>query len=147
MEGLGTEELEALAEVHVKKPRTQHRTEPGIRYESPQGYRVLVGRNARDNDTVTFKLARSRDLWLHAQGYPGSHVVIQAENSEVPFETVLYAAQLAAAYSKAGASDNVPVDYTLRKNVWKPKGAPPGAVHFSQQKTVYVTPSRRPDAE
>ncbi len=144
---LNTDELNALADIHVKKPKTQHRTEPGIRYKSPQGYRVLVGRNARDNDTVTFKLARSRDLWLHAQGYPGSHVVIQAENSEVPFETVLYAAQLAAAYSKAGESDNVPVDYTLRKNVWKPKGAPPGAVHFSQQKTVYVTPSRRPDAE
>ncbi len=147
LDNLSTEELDALAETHVKKPKVQHRTEPGIRYKSPQGYRVLVGRNARDNDTVTFKLARSRDLWLHAQGYPGSHVVIQAENNEVPFETVLYAAQLAAAYSKAGASDNVPVDYTLRKNVWKPKGAPAGAVHFSQQKTVYVTPSRRPDAE
>ena len=147
LEGSSTDELETLAETHVKKPKVQHRTEPGIRYESPQGYRVLVGRNARDNDTVTFKLARSRDVWLHAQGYPGSHVVVQTENSEVPFETVLYAAQLAAAYSKAGASDNVPVDYTLRKNVWKPKGAPPGAVHFSQQKTVYVTPSRRPDAE
>ena len=79
------------------------------------------------------------------QGYTGSHVVIQADNKEVPFETILFAAQLAAAYSKAGQSDNVPVDYTLRKNVWKPKGAVPGAVHYTQQKTVFVTPSRRPE--
>ncbi len=123
------------------------RAEPGVRYVSPQGFEVLVGRNARENDLITFKLAKSRDVWLHAQGYAGSHVVIRAEGREVPFETILFAAQLAAAYSKAGQSDNVPVDYTLRKHVWRPKGAPAGAVHFTQQKTVYVTPSRRPEAE
>ena len=146
LESLSPARLDALSETHVVKPKKQVRALPGIRYKSPQGYSVLVGRNARDNDTVTFRLARSRDVWLHVQGYTGSHVVIQAENKEVPFETVLYAAQLAAAYSKAGESDNVPVDYTLKKNVWKPKGAPAGAVNFTQHKTVYVTPSRRPEA-
>lgn len=147
LEHLSIKDLDELVKTHVTKARSQVRTQPGIRYTSPQGYDILVGRNSRDNDTVTFKLARSRDVWLHVQGYTGSHVIIRADNKEIPFETILYAAQLAAAYSKAGQSDNVPVDYTLRKNVWKPKAAPAGAVHFSQQKTVYVTPSRQPERE
>lgn len=147
LETLSLSNIDALVKEHVKRPKTQYRAEPGVRYTSPQGYEVLVGRNSRDSDTITFKLARSLDVWLHVQGYRGSHVIIRAEGREVPFETVLFAAQLAAAYSKAGESDNVPVDYTLRKNVWRPKGAPPGAVLFSQQKTVYVTPSRRPSEE
>lgn len=138
-------ELKTLSQTYVSETKPQGRAAPGTRYTSPQGFEVWVGRTAKGNDELTFRLAKSRDLWLHAQGYPGSHVIVRAENREVPFETVLYAAQLAAAYSKAGESDNVPVDYTLKKNVWKLKGAPPGAVNFSQQKTVYVTPSRRPE--
>jgi predicted ribosome quality control (RQC) complex YloA/Tae2 family protein len=147
LETLSDDELADLLKQFVPLEKRQIRTEPGIRYEAPHGFVVIVGRNAKENDLVTFKLAKSRDLWFHAQGYPGSHVIVQAENREVPFETVLFAAQLAAAYSKAGQSDNVPVDYTLRKNVWKPKGAAPGAVYITQQKTVYVTPSRRPETE
>ena len=139
--------MEELLEHHAPKTKTQTRLVPGIRYEGPHGYRVIVGRNAKENDIVTFRIARSRDLWLHVQGYTGSHVVVQADNTEVPFDTVLFAAQLAAAYSKAGASENVPVDYALRKNVWKAKGGAPGAVHYAQQKTVYVTPSRRPEKD
>lgn len=144
---LTDEDLERLLERYAPKVKVQARLEPGIRYQGPHGYRVIVGRNAKENDIVTFRIARSRDVWLHVQGYTGSHVVVQADNTEVPFDTVLFAAQLAAAYSKAGASENVPVDYTLRKNVWKAKGAAPGAVHYSQQKTVYVTPSRRPEQD
>ena len=145
LEKLPDAEIAALLERYAPKVRTQARSEPGIRYQGPHGYTIIVGRNSRDNDVVTFRLARSRDVWLHAQGYRGSHVIIKAENTEVPFDVVLFAAQLAAAYSKAGQSDNVPVDYALRKNVWKSKGAAPGAVNYSQQKTVYVTPSRRPE--
>jgi predicted ribosome quality control (RQC) complex YloA/Tae2 family protein len=147
-EGLETKndrELAELLKTHAPAEKKQVRSEPGIRYDAPHEFTVLVGRSAKENDIVTFKLAKSKDVWLHAQGYPGSHVIIQAENREVPYETILFAAQLAAAYSKAGQSDNVPVDYALRKNVWKPKGAAPGAVYMTQQKTVYVTPSRRPD--
>ncbi len=117
-----------------------------MRYEGPHGFRVVVGRSARENDEVTFKVARSRDLWLHVQGYHGAHVVILAENREVPFDTILFAAALAAGHSQARDSDNVAVDYTLKKNVWKVKGMPPGAVHFSHQKTVYVDPMRSPAA-
>ena len=145
LETLKDEELKELLERYAPKAKAQKRTEPGIRYEGPHGYPIIVGRNSRENDIVTFRLARSRDVWLHAQGYPGSHVIIKAGNTEVPFDTILFAAQLAAAYSKAGQSDNVPVDYALKKDVWKAKGAAPGAVHYAQQKTVYVTPSRRPN--
>ena len=145
LEALSDDELKELLERYAPKAKAQKRTQPGIRYEGPHGYPIIVGRNSRENDIVTFRLARSRDVWLHAQGYPGSHVIIKADNTEVPFDTILFAAQLAAAYSKAGQSDNVPVDYALRKDVWKSKGAAPGAVHYAQQKTVYVTPSRRPD--
>ena len=146
LQAMSEQELDALAaDADERDLRARTRSLPGIRYTSPQGFRVLVGRNAKDNEAVTFKIARSRDVWLHAQGYTGSHVIIQAENREVPFETILYGAQLAAGYSQARHSDNVPVDYTLKKHVWRPKGGPTGAVHFTQQKTVYVTPSRQPE--
>ncbi|MCA9837890.1 MAG: NFACT family protein [Trueperaceae bacterium] len=145
LETVSEDELGNLYARYVPTEKVQSRLEPGIRYTGPHGYTVIVGRNAKENDIVSFRLARSKDVWLHVQGYTGSHVIIQAGNKEVPFETILFAAQLAAAYSKAGQSENVPVDYTLKKNVWKPKGAAPGAVHFTQQKTVYVNPSRRPE--
>lgn len=145
LEALSTQRLEALADEVAPQRRRERRRGPGVRYRGPHGFVVVVGRNARENDQVTFKVARSRDMWLHAQGYHGAHVVILAENREVPFDTILYAAQLAAAYSKAAGGDNVAVDYTSRKNVWKVKGMPAGAVHFTQHKTVYVTPDRHPE--
>ena len=147
LETFNDKKLGELLEHFVPKKEKQFRAGPGIRYKGPHGFTVLVGRNSRDNDTLTTRVAKSRDLWLHVQGYRGSHVIVQAQNKEVPFDTVLFAAQLAAAYSKAAQSDNVPVDYTLRKNVWKVKGGAPGAVHYTQQKTVYVTPDRSPSKD
>ena len=79
----------------------QTTAQPGIRFAGPHGFEVVVGRNARDNDKVTFGVGRSRDVWLHAQGYRGSHVIIRSGGKEVPFETVLFAARLAAGYSEA----------------------------------------------
>ncbi len=118
------------------------RSAPGLRIIDPRGFEVVVGRNARENHAVTFEVARSRDVWLHAQGYRGAHVVVRAAGRPVPFETVLFAARLAAGFSEARGSSNVPVDYTERKHVWRPRGAPPGAVLFTQQRTVYVEPAR-----
>lgn len=115
---------------------------PGIRFQGPHGFEVVVGRNARDNDKVTFGVARSRDLWFHAQGYRGSHVVVRSGGKEVPFDTVLFAARLAAGHSEAGREDRVAVDYTERKNVWRPKGGAPGAVNFAHHRTVVVAPAR-----
>ncbi len=146
LEELPLAELRKLA-VSGGPARGRHRTQPGIRVRGPHGFEVVIGRNARDNDTVTFKIARSRDVWLHVQGYRGSHVIIRAEGREVPFDTILFAAGLAAGHSQAAGSDNVPVDYTLRKNVWRPKGAAAGAVQFTGQKTVYVTPVRNAPQE
>ena len=144
---LDLKELEEVAAEQLPARQKSFRRQPGAAYRGPHGFRVLVGRNARENDHLTFKVARSRDVWLHVQGYQGSHVIIQAENREVPFDTILFAARLAAGHSRAADSENVPVDYTLRKNVWRPRGAPAGAVHFTRQKTVYVTPSRNPELE
>jgi len=122
--------------------RRRGEVEVGVRFVDPHGFEVVVGRNARENDAVTFKVARSRDLWLHAQGYRGAHVVVRSGGRQVPFDTVLFAARLAAGFSEARGSSNVPVDYTERKNVWRPKGAPPGAVQYTQQRTVHVDPAR-----
>lgn len=144
LEALEMDALEALVAELEPRRSARGRRGPGVRYRAPHGFTVVVGRSARENDEITFRLAKSRDLWLHVQAYHGAHVVVQANNQEIPFETVLFAAKLAAGYSKAANSDNVPVDYTLKKNVWKVKGMPAGAVHFSQQKTVYVTPDRHP---
>lgn len=150
-------ELAALADLPLPELRRsarglagapgRFRTEVGMRVLGPHGFEIVIGRNARENDVVTFRLARSRDVWLHVQGYRGSHVLVRAGGREVPFDTILFAARLAAGHSQAAESDNVAVDYTLRKNVWRARGAAPGAVHFSDQKTVFVTPLRRADAE
>lgn len=145
IETMAEEELQRRARDMAEERRRRGRPAgPGVRFHDPRGFEVVVGRNARENDAVTFSVARSRDVWLHVQGYTGSHVVVRADGREVPFDTVLFAARLAAGFSSARQSDNVPVDYTLRKNVWKVKGQPPGTVHFSHQKTVYVTPARDP---
>ncbi len=112
----------------------------GMRFTTKGGFEVLVGRNDKENDVLTHKLAKSLDLWLHVQGYPGSHVILRAKNREVPFQDILEAAAIAAHFSKAKGSTNVPVDYTLAKSVWRPKGARAGAVYFSHQKTVFVEP-------
>ena len=135
-------ELAALAPP-ARAPRDRRREPPGLRLRDPRGFEVVIGRSARENDQVTFKVGRSDDLWLHAQGYHGAHVVVRAEGREVPFDTVRFAAELAAGHSEAGQSDNVAVDYALRKDVWRSKGMPAGAVHYTRQRTVFVTPRRR----
>ncbi|MHB9010597.1 MAG: Rqc2 family fibronectin-binding protein, partial [Carboxydocellales bacterium] len=102
---------------------------------------VLVGKNNRQNDYLTLKIARSEDLWLHVKELPGSHVIIRNQGQgEVPEAALWEAAQLAAYFSQARHSGQVPVDYTLRKHVRKPRGAKPGMVIYDQQKTIYVTP-------
>jgi predicted ribosome quality control (RQC) complex YloA/Tae2 family protein len=145
LEALEGEADDALRELLPERRRgaAARSVPPGLRVEGPHGFEVVLGRSARENDLVTFRVGRSEDVWLHAQGYHGAHVVIRSGGREVPFDTVLFAARLAAGHSDAGQSDNVPVDYTLRKHVWRSRGAPAGAVSYAQQKTVFVTPLRR----
>jgi predicted ribosome quality control (RQC) complex YloA/Tae2 family protein len=109
-------------------------------YTSVDGFTILIGRNNRQNDALTLKIAQDHDIWLHAQKIPGSHVIIRTEGKPVPQTTLAEAAAYAAFFSKAGAGDNVPVDYTTCDQVKKPNGAKPGMVIYFKQKTLYVTP-------
>lgn len=109
-------------------------------YESKEGFRILVGKNNTQNDYITTKLAQKSDLWFHTKNIPGSHVVIFCDGNEVSDETIFFAASLAAKNSKAATSAQVPVDYTLIKNVKKPSGAKPGMVIYTTNKTIYVNP-------
>ena len=112
-------------------------------FRSSDGLPILVGKSGPGNDRLTWRLARSHDLWLHAQGIPGSHVVVRLNKGKpVPPRTLREAAQLAAYYSRARGQVKVPVDYALRKYLRKPKGAVPGLVLLSQEKTIVVRPDR-----
>ena len=109
-------------------------------FRTTTGFRVLVGRNNRQNDKLTMKDADHRDLWFHTQKIHGAHVILCAEGREVDDDTIVEAAKLAAYYSRARDSGNVPVDYTQVKNVKKPTGARPGMVIYNTCRTVNVTP-------
>lgn len=107
-------------------------------FQSTEGYTIHVGKNNNQNDYLTTKLAGPNDTWLHTKNYPGSHVIIKG--TDFGTETLLEAANLAAWYSKAQAGSKVPVDYTQVRHVKKPKGARPGMVIYTTNKTVYVDP-------
>ena len=109
-------------------------------FRTTSGFRVLVGRNSRQNDQLTCKEADHRDLWFHTQKIHGSHVILCTEGREVDDDTIVEVAKLAAYYSQARESGNVPVDYTMVKNVKKPAGARPGMVIYKTCRTVNVTP-------
>ncbi|MCM1329683.1 MAG: NFACT family protein [Ruminococcus sp.] len=125
------------------KPPKAH---PPLEFKSPEGFTILIGRNNKQNDMLTTKLAEKTDIWLHTKDITGSHVIIRAEGKPVPDETVLYAARLAAFHSKAKNSSQVPVDYVPVKLVKKPAGAKPGMVIFTGNRTLYVKPLN-PDGE
>jgi len=108
------------------------------RYTATDGTEILVGKNNKQNDYLTNKLAARDEIWLHTKDIPGSHVVIRSK--EPSEKTILEAASLAAYFSKARASSAVPVDFTRVRHVKKPSGAKPGFVIYDNQQTVYVTP-------
>lgn len=112
-------------------------------YISTEGYKILVGRNNRENDYLTTAIAGKNDLWFHTKNIPGSHVIVFSGGAEVSEDTVVKAAKLAAENSKGAGSSNVPVDYTQIKYVKKPSGAKPGMVIYKTNKTVYVTPDKK----
>ena len=126
-----------------KGPAAKKGKEPKLspkRYRSDDGFTILVGRNNVQNDQLTLKEAHGRDVWFHTKNIPGSHTVVLSEGREVPDSTLHQAAILAAVNSKAADSSQVPVDYTLIKNVKKPRGAKPGMVIYVSYQTAYVTP-------
>lgn len=119
----------------MKQPKLQLK-----RYESTDGFGIYVGKNNRQNEELTFRLAAKNDIWLHAQKVHGSHVIIAAGGREVPDDTITEAAQLAAYYSEASQGANVPVDVTAVKQIKKPAGGKPGMVIYHTYRTVYVNP-------
>ena len=110
-------------------------------YFSTEGFEILVGKGSKDNDYLTFRIAKASDLWLHAADYPGSHVIIKnPKRGEIPPKTLLEAAQAAAFFSHAKEQPKVAVHYTPKKFVNKPKGAAAGLVSMSSFKTILVEP-------
>ena len=111
-----------------------------MRFESTDGYPIYVGRNNRQNDELTFKLARKDDIWCHASKVHGSHVIISCGGTKPPDNTVTQAAQLAAYYAETGGGQNIPVDVTSVKQVKKIPNGKPGMVIYHTYKTVIANP-------
>jgi predicted ribosome quality control (RQC) complex YloA/Tae2 family protein len=111
-----------------------------LHIQSRDGFTILVGKNSRQNEEVTFHQASANDMWLHARGVPGAHVIIKAGGRDIPRSTIEQAASLAAYYSQARGSTSVPVDYTLQRHVRHMKGGGPGMVVYEREKTLYAEP-------
>ncbi|MEY8388883.1 NFACT RNA binding domain-containing protein [Oscillospiraceae bacterium 38-13] len=126
----------------LKKQGKAKREKPAAprEFRTRSGLRVQVGRNNRQNDKLTLKDADRRDLWLHTQKIHGSHVILRCAGQAPSEEDIAEAAALAAWFSQARESGNVPVDYTEVRNVKKPAGGRPGMVVYTTYRTVNVTP-------
>ena len=137
------EELSKVGYLRSKnnsKKETKLTTKPH-EFISSTGFKILVGKNNKQNDHLTLKVASNDDIWMHTKNIPGSHVIIKTEGKEVPDETIFEGAMLAAFFSKSRMSSQVPVDYTKKKNIKKPNGAKPGMVIYETNSTIYVTPT------
>lgn len=135
------EELEREGYIRKQKQRRHRRQKPNpSQFTSTDGTTIYIGRNNRQNEYVTHRIAHREDIWLHTKDIPGSHVIIKANDPSE--QTLKEAAQLAAYFSKAQQSESVPVDYTKVKYVQKPTGAKPGFVIYRNEQTLFVTPSK-----
>lgn len=124
-----------------KKKKTALQKSQPLHIKLSQGVDLYIGKNNKQNDYVTFTLGGPRDLWFHTKDIPGSHIIMKA--AEPSQEDILLAAELAAYFSKARHSSNVPVDCVERRYVKKPAGSKPGFVIFTNQKTYYTTPDEQ----
>jgi predicted ribosome quality control (RQC) complex YloA/Tae2 family protein len=122
------------------KKETADQPQP-LKLSSTDGFLILVGKNNRQNDYVTFRLANPGDIWLHARGVPGAHVILKTGGLEPSPRALEEAGALAAYFSQARHSNSVPVDWTRRANVQRPKGARPGFVVYTGEKTLYADPT------
>ncbi|MGJ0847735.1 Rqc2 family fibronectin-binding protein [Tissierella praeacuta] len=125
-----------------KKKKKEESISKPLHYISKDGFNIYVGKNNKQNDYLTLKLSRKDDIWLHVQNMPGSHVIIEKMGKTIPLSTIEEAAILASYYSKGKNSNHVPVDYTERKNVKKPKNAKAGMVIYEDFKTIIINPSK-----
>lgn len=124
------------AKMKGKPPKEQ----PPLKFRTSDGFSVFVGRNNRQNDKLTLKMAGKTDIWFHTHDITGSHAILFTEGQEPTETAVMEAAMLAAYHSRGRNSSQVPVDYTQARYVKKPNGAKPGMVIFTNNSTVYVKP-------
>lgn len=145
-EELSNDELKALqGKLKISQQSGNRKMEEKVNYKHYilQGkYHVYVGKDSKNNDELTTQFAKQNDLWFHARGVPGSHVVLRVENSKepVPKNIIKEAASLAAYYSKSKTSGVAPVSYTFKKYVHKKKGLEPGQVILSKESVILVKP-------
>ncbi len=132
--------LEEAGYVKASGQRPKSLRSQPLSLQSADGLTILVGKNSRQNEEVTFKRADGDDIWLHARGVPGAHVIIRSNNRPVPEQTLRQAAQIAAYFSSAREDGQVAVDYTRQRQVRRIKGAGPGIVTYREEETLYVTP-------
>lgn len=130
-----------LKSSNKNKKDTKLTTSPN-EFQSSDGFKILVGKNNKQNDHLTLKVATSNDIWMHTKNIPGSHVIIKCDDKNVSETALFEGAMLAAYFSKSKMSSQVPVDYTKKKNVKKPNGAKPGMVIYETNNTIYVTPTQ-----
>lgn len=152
-----SEDLQTLTEIREELIQQKYLEDPEYRtatkaeseshpyrFQTPSGFELLVGRNNRQNDYLTFRLAGDYDLWFHTQEIAGSHVLLRLAPGTVAEEADLqYAADLAAYYSRSRQSDRVPVVYTEPKHIYKPKGAKPGVAIYKQERIIWGRPQLR----
>ena len=131
----------ARAPYRYKVKKDSDLTTKPNQFVSSDGFTILVGKNNKQNDYLTLRIADPEDIWMHTKNIPGSHVIIKCAGKELPHQTLYEAAMLAAFYSKGRMSSKVPVDYTMKKHVKKPSGSKPGMVIYETNSTLYVTPS------
>ena len=134
----------ALIEAGYLQQASKRRVKPAaarpLSLTSPDGLTIIVGRNSRQNDAVTFRRANASDWWFHVRGVPGAHVIVRAGSGKLPENTIQRAAELAAFYSPLRDDRDVPVDYTQRRRVRRIPGAAPGLVTYSHERTIRVLP-------
>ncbi len=137
------EELVASGYITVKsksRKKPKEKTPKPLQFISSNNLNIYVGKNSKQNEFLTMKIAKKEDLWFHTKGMPGSHVIVKTEDKEVPEQTIMEAAILAAYYSSGRNSSSVEVDYTEKKHIRKPKNAKMGMVIYKNQKTLMVNP-------
>lgn len=150
-----SEDLQTLQEIreeligqgYLDAPEQRSRAATDVsepyRYKTPSGFELLIGRNNRQNDQLTFRTAGDYDLWFHTQEIAGSHVLLRLEPGAIADDADLqFAADLAALYSKGRQSEQVPVVYTKPKHVYKPKGAKPGMAIYKQEQILWGRPQQ-----
>jgi predicted ribosome quality control (RQC) complex YloA/Tae2 family protein len=150
------DDLESLTEIRDELVQQNYLDDPDLRYrnstsastnflryKTPGGYEVWIGRNNRQNDQLTFRVAGDYDLWFHTQEIPGSHVLLRLEPGAIAEDADLqFTANLAAYYSRARQSEQAPVIYTQPKLVYKPKGAKPGMAIYKQETVIWGLPQQ-----